>query len=270
MFALGMLFVPFLSMAVLIWLVINKRWDGIGLAIFFFVLFIVAGYSAISKSRSSTAAIGIIFLPFYGAVAGTLGWAFGNLKGSDKRPVRLLGWVCLLGAVSLVVLMIVDGRKTGQRNAQRDAKQRAMDIEFAEDCTAIQAMLQTNRGHEAEVLNPLIADRINDRSFVIAALQQPFVSADLLDRLSDSKDLGIETQVARNPNCRGETLARLYRTSSYPPYLYQAMACNPRTPPDILRDIYHHRQIITGLERCFTNNPSTPKDILDDLANHAK
>ena len=71
----------------------------LGLALIFFALTVVAGLGVIKQSRSSNAAIGIIFLPFYGAVAGTLGWAFGNLKGSAKWLMRLLGWVCLLVAV---------------------------------------------------------------------------------------------------------------------------------------------------------------------------
>ena len=252
-------------------LFVAKRRKGLGLALIFFALTVVTGFWAISKSRSSTAAIGIIFLPFYGAVAGVLGWAFGNLKGSAKWLMRVLGWVCLLGAAGIVVMLIVDGNKTVQRNAQRDAELRVMNKEYAEDCAAIQAMLQTNRGHEAEVLNPLIAGRTNDRSFVIAALQQPFVSADLLDRLANTKDLGTELSVARNPNCRGETLARLYRTSSYPPYLYQALAAQPHTPPEIMREIYYHKpQLIMGLDHWFAQNPATPKDILDDIARHAK
>ena len=80
-------------------LFVAKRRKGLGLALIFFALTVVAGLWVIKQSRSSNAAIGIIFLPFYGAVAGTLGWAFGNLKGSAKWLMRLLGWVCLLVAV---------------------------------------------------------------------------------------------------------------------------------------------------------------------------
>ena len=270
MIGLGMFVIPLLFLAGLVVLLITKRWDGLGLALIFFALSVAAGYWAICQSCSSTAAIGFIFLPFYGAVAGILGWAFGNLKRSNHRLVRLLGWGCLMGAISLVVLMIVDGKKTVQRNESRAAKQRAIYQEIAEDRAAIQSILQTNRGHEAEVLNPMIEKRTNDQAFLIAALEQPFVSADLLERLADSKDLGFELQIARNPNCRSETLARLYRTSPYPAYLYQALAIHPHTPPDILRDIYSHRQMITGLENWLTKNPATPKDILDEIAHHVK
>ena len=271
MIGLGMFVIPLVFLAGLAVLLITKRWDGLGLALIFFALSVAAGYWAICQSCSSTAAIGFIFLPFYGAVAGILGWAFGNLKRSDHRLVRRLGWGCLMGAISLVVLMIVDGKKTVQRNESRKAKQRAIYQEIAEDRAAIQSLLQTNRGHEAEVLNPLIAGRTNDRSFLLAALEQPFVSADWLDRLANSStDLGFELQIVRNPNCRSETLTRLYQTSSYPPYLYQALAIHPHTPPDILRDIYSHRQVITGLEIWLAKNPATPKDVLDEIAHRAK
>ena len=40
--------------------------------------------------------------------------------------------------------------------------------------------------------------------------------------------------------------------------------------PDILRDIYSHRQVITGLEIWLAKNPATPKDVLDEIAHRAK
>jgi hypothetical protein len=118
----------------------------------------------------------------------------------------------------------------------------------------------------------MIQERFTDRAFLIAALESRFVSADLLDRLANSPDLGIELQVARNPNSRSETLTRLYRTCSYPPYLHQALAAHSNTPPDILREIYSaRRQFEVGyVETWLARNPATPKDTLDDIARHGQ
>jgi len=267
---LGMFIIPLLLVAGLIRLFVKKRRDGLYLAQLFFALSVAVGFWAISRSRSSTAAVGIFLLPFYGSVAGALGWACGNLVRSNKCRMRILGWICLLGAVGVVVLLIVGGIKSVKLNERRDAEWSAMYKEIEANRAAIQLMLQNNSGRESEVLNKLIEDRINDRSFLVAALESPFVSADILDRLSGSKDLGIELQIARNPNCRAETLTRLYRTSPYPPYLYQALATHPHTSPDVLRDVYRHREMITGLDNWFVKNPATPKDILYDIANRTK
>jgi len=270
MLGLGMFIVPLLFVGGLIWLILSRRRAGLGLALIFFALSVAAGYWAITRSRSSTAAIGILFLPFYGAVAGALGWAGGVLRRSETRGWRPVGWVCLLGAAGIVALLVAGGFQSMKLNERRDTQQLTLTRAVEAERAAIRNMLQLNSGREAEVLNQAIADRMNDRAFLIAALESPFVSADRLDQLADSKDLGMELQVARNPNCRGATLARLYRTSPYPAYLYQALAAHPRTPPDILRDIYSHRQMISGLDQWFVKNPATPNDILDEIAHRSR
>jgi len=62
----------------------------------------------------------------------------------------------------------------------------------------------------------------------------------------------------------------VYRTSSYPDYFFQALAGNPRTPPDIIRELYTKPRTITGLDYWFAQNPATPRDILERIARTTK
>jgi hypothetical protein len=73
-----------------------------------------------------------------------------------------------------------------------------------------------------------------------------------------------------NPATSAETLARVYRTASYPDYFFQALAAHHHTPPEILRDLYHRPRTISGLDIWFAGNPSTPVDVLDEIAKATK
>jgi hypothetical protein len=74
----------------------------------------------------------------------------------------------------------------------------------------------------------------------------------------------------RNPACPPATLARIYRTHTYPDYFFQALASHPNTPPDILVDLYRRPVTIMGLDRSFARNPATPRDILLEIATTTK
>ena len=109
MFLVVTVLLPLVFVGVGLTLLFAKRRTGLILAFIFFAACLAAGYWAISQSRSSTAAIGIFFLPFYGSAAGVLGWAFGNCWRADQRLRRMLGWICLAGAVGIVGLLINGG-----------------------------------------------------------------------------------------------------------------------------------------------------------------
>jgi hypothetical protein len=265
--AAGALFViPVAFLAGLAVLFFIHRRRGLGSSLLLFVASIGAGLWAIMQSRASTAGIGVIFLPLLGSIAGSLGLASAHLRASPRRGGRLLGWVCLLAAVAVIVSSVVDGARTIERNKRRDAQQAAHAREIDRNRVMIAALLAENKGREPEVLNRLVQERSDDRAFLIPALESPFVSAENLDRLAGSGDLGIALQAVRNPNCPADTLTRVYRTHAYPDYFFQALAGHPHTPPDILRELYRRPRTITNLDYWFARNPATPPDILEPLA----
>ena len=91
------------------------------------------------------------------------------------------------------------------------------------------------------------------------------MSAETLDRLARSDDFGIALSTVRNPNCRADTLARIYRTHTYPDYFFQALAAHPNTPPDVLTELYRRPVTINGLDRSFASNPATPITVIREI-----
>lgn len=268
---LGLIGIPIALLALLVSLLVRKSPKGIGISVLFFVLAAGSAFWAITQSRSSTAGIGLIGLPFIGAVGGFLGLAFGRWRSSTKPGHSVGALLGLGGAVLLIAFNVREGTKTTAKNRVADEKQTAFSAEIGRDRALIAAGLGQNENRQRAYLDSSIRARgITDRAFLIAALENDSISPGILDTLANSNDLGIALQAVRNPSTSGATLTRVYRTHSYPDYFFQALAGNPHTPPEIIRELYTRPRTITGLDIWFARNPATPRDILDRISKTTK
>lgn len=246
------------------------RRRGIATSLVAFALALAAGAWAVLQSRSSTAGLGFLFLPFIAVVAGALAWAFQNLRASRSLPARIAAWACLLGAVAVVGGELDAGRETIEKNRGRDAEQRARTLRIERNQADISQRLAQAPGREAAALAVLIREHEGDAEFLLPALESKFASPDDLDRFARSDDLGLTSTALRNPNCRSETLVRIHRTHSNPDYFLQALSAHPNTPPELLREIHgQNPRRILGLDHWLARNPSTPPDVLEALARNA-
>lgn len=258
--------VPIIYLIGLVLLYATGRRRGIWVSLVFFALAMGVGLWAIFQSRSSTAGIGVLFLPFLGVLAGVLGWLFRNLQIAKHFALRVLGWLCLAGAIALLAWGVYDGLKTIKLNQTRDAAQQARSTRIDGHRAAIKTLLAQNKGREPATLEKIIVEANNDDEILIPALASEYVSADTLDRFARADDLSVTLTAVRNPNCRAETLVRIFRTHSYPDYFFQALAAHPNTPPVILREMYQKNpRTIMGLDIWFAKNPATPDDMLLEL-----
>lgn len=251
-------------------LYLQNRRRGLGWAFLFAAAAILAGGWAIVQSRASTAGIGFIFLPTYGAAAGALAWAFANALASGSRALRAAGWVALAGALAVPGSLAVSGLKTIEKNRIRDAEHKAHRDEIDRHRASLRSMMAGGGERKAAELNSMIEGRTRDRAFLIAALERPEAAPELLDRLAGSEDYGIALQAVRHPSCPPSTLERVYRTHSYPDFFFQALAAHPNAPGEILREIFRRPRSIGGLDLWFAQNPATPPDILEEIARRTR
>ncbi|AXS80011.1 hypothetical protein [Dechloromonas sp. HYN0024] len=248
----------------------RKRYRGLALGLSLGVLTILIGLWAIFQSRSSTAAIGILFLPFYAIFSGGMAWLYRNLMQAEHKLLRGLGWPCLALALAVPGGLVYSGFETIALNRSRDAQHQANLAEIERNRQSIKASLASNPGRETEVIENLIGEHLGQRTFILPLLESRFVTPASVDRLANSDDLGIALSALRHPACPSATLARIYRMHSYPDYFFQAIASHPNTPPDILVDLYRRPVTIMGLDRSFARNPATPRDILLEIATATK
>jgi hypothetical protein len=265
-FLAGFFVIPIAYLVIVVTLLAKRTARGVGVSLIFFALAAGSAYWAITQSRSSTAAIGIIGLPFIGALGGFLGLAFGRWRSSTEHTHSLGAFAGLAGAVLLVAFNIREGTKTVAKNEVRDEQQAAHSEEIARDRALIAAALGRNEDRQRSWLDSSIRTRTKDRAFLIAALENDSISPDILDSLANSNDFGIALQAVRNPSTGRATLRRVYLTHTYPDYFFQALAGHPNTPPEIIRELYTKPRTITGLDGWFARNAATPRDVLEKLA----
>jgi hypothetical protein len=266
LFLLALLGIPCAYLVVIAVLVFRGDARGIGLSLLFFAASVATGVWAILQSKSSTAGIGFLGIPLLGGLAGFLGLAFGRYRTSPEPARRIGAWIGLTAALILVGFNIAQGAQTRAKYRVYDVKQAEFSAEIGRDRDSIALALKQNPGRQRLYLDSSIRARMNDRAFLLAALPNDSISPGVLDTLANSDDLGIALEAVRNPNTTGQTLARVYRTKSYPDYFFQALAAHQHTPPEILRDLYHRPRTISGLDIWFAGNPSTPKEILSEIA----
>ena len=257
---------PIAYVVVLITLLVRREPRGVGLSVLFCAVSVATGIWSITQSRSSTAGLGFLVLPLFGALAGFLGLAFGRYRSSAQPAHRLGAWAGLAGALLLVALNIAQGSQTKTKNRARDEEWAAQSAEIAHDRKIIAAALKENPGRAGAWLDSSIRTRMNDRAFLLAAVPNDSVPEQLLDTLANSPDLGIALEAVRNPNTLAGTLERVYRSKSYPDYFFQALVAHRHTPPSLLLELYRRPRTIGGLDIWFAGNPATPNEILDELA----
>ena len=265
-FLLGLIVVPIAYLVIIVTLLAKRTPRGVGVSLLFAALAAGSAYWAITQSRSSTAAIGMIGLPFIGALGGFLGLAFGRWRSSPEHTHSLAAFFGLAGTVLLVAFNVREGTKTVAKNELRDEQQTAHSEEIARDRALIAAGLGQNENRQRAYLDSSIRSRMKDRAFLIAALENDSISPNILDSLATSDDLGIALQAVRNPGTERSTLRRVYSTQPYPDYFFQALAGHPNTPPEIIREIYTKPRTITGLDGWFARNPATPRDVLEKIS----
>jgi hypothetical protein len=266
------IFLPLLSPAivyfvVLVVLAVKKRSRGIATSLVFFAVAVTVGYWSIIQSRSSTAALGFLWLPFLGTVVGFLGLVFGRWarESPPREPRRILGWLALAASVALVGYTGAQGLRTTARNNWRDQERAAYNAELFRNRELIATELRNNVGRERAYLDSSILARLDDRAFLLAALHNDSISPGVLDTLARSPDRGIVLEAIRNPATSAETLKRVYELDR-PDYFYQALAGHANTPADILRKLHANPGMISSLDIWLAGNPATPRDLLAQIA----
>ena len=241
---------------------------GLAIGLVMCCVTMAAGYWSIVQSRSSTAGIGVLFLPGAGALSGALATLFGRLRVDPRPGFRIAAWLLLLASAGVAASFGVGGTRERAKNRDRDQQQVEQERRIAENRRAIELLLRDNQGREGAALDAEIGRHRGDRTFLIPALEMPFVSEEVLDGLSANDDLGVVLTVARNPRTRSDTLERIYRTSSYPPYFFQALAAHKNTPLAILRRLADQPAPMNAemIDRTMAANPSAPRDVLDKVA----
>ncbi len=239
-------------------------WAALGVAAAAAVFFV-----GIIRSTSSTAGIGILFIPFWSAPFAVPFFIFGyclpDLTHWIKGKSTELSVSMRLRAAVAMILM------TG------GIFYLMYGFIFTFAVTRVRAM------HELELNQFLENSMFRDNKFALGAVaQNPNASSALLDRAArmpapelhnrmwtvwpvmegNGKGLAVMRLIAMHKNASEATL--VYLSNSSDEYVLSAVAANPKTPVTIIRELFQKGNYLS--QWGIAVNPSAPAEILEKLA----
>jgi len=242
---------------------------------------------AIFHSTSSTAAIGILFVPMAMALAAPVGALAGAmLHEAAHRRARITGIISIAGLAACLILAAAFARHILQfRQMQSESDQSAL-AEAARthlrerDYFLLAAIAANPRTPEASLLeiavypDPGLHEKrtgwINsydkDQLAVVRkVVRHPRAPVEALVRLSASKNEYVLGDIAQQQRTPVEILERL--AGAPHGYLVDwGLALNPSTPAAILEALPYQKD--KTIAQFLARNTSTPTAILEDLAAH--
>lgn len=271
--------IPFVFLVVLIFQARKKsettRQRSAVYALGVYLLFTIIGTLHIFSMRSSTAGIGLLFLPLISLVPAGIAYIFGYFHGRHKVHKLLAAPTSQYSAGMAICALLLIGTfgwqfseilETATKNMERDITQTRRNTDIKENSQRVRWILSRNKGKEAEKLIEL-ADQTTDDTMLMAIAGSRYAPKDLLDNLSRLNNVGITLNVIRNDNTGPDTLNWIFYKGQNPTFYYSDLARNKNTPEPILRTLYEKRHVNGGIPWSLASNESTPIDLLKKLAN---
>src|SRR5919112_3087206 len=148
-----LLLFPFVFLGIVVAMLVKRRYMVAAYGVAFALIGFVAMVWSINQSRSSTAAIGYLGVPFGASLMGFLGVAFGLTFSSAETARKLVaGGACVLAFVFLG-FTVGEGFASRRKNSVRDEVQAAFSAEVARDRDVIDSALRNQPGHERVYLD---------------------------------------------------------------------------------------------------------------------
>jgi len=245
----------------------------IGYPILFYKL-----WTGIDLGASSTAAIGLIFVPFAAAFGslwvGAIGYSIGSVirawRTRERRHVLIAVIVAVLSVIS-VVYLVMDAEREQRLAEAVTAIAKMDDVELSTFLDSHE--YRTNRyALGAVAMNPLASDATLAR---IAALDDPKLheryggSRELMS--GNRKGLAVMRLVARHANVEPATLEVL--STSRDPYVLGDVAGNKATPRTEIERLYRQLDSTPDaylVEWGLAYNVATPAEIMRQLAKQTR
>ncbi len=279
------------------WSLWNPLYHGIWAARIAAPVLGVAAVILVLRNPSSTAALGLLGVPFM-ALAGAvlcflIVWsASAVILPASRRHLRLTryGWAQWPIALAILGFMIWQGSAIAYseyfvlKAKSSDSKilWEVFNHPEAKGDPFVLAALAKNEHSPPDLLlalanidNPTLHDKrsgyrnliINDYLAVMRHLvRNKNTSVEALEILSDSHNHYVLSDVARDPRTPEETLKRLNANKSY--LVEWGLAANPNTPPKILEDLLRGqaRSDNEYTRHGVARNSHTPPDVLTELS----
>lgn len=227
-------------------------------ALLCFLLSLAVGTLLIFSSRSSTASVGIIFLPFYSLVPFVLGGLLGMTSNRIARWILiLLILVCFGYLLSLIYAERLKNSKWELENQDRY-------LQIQNNRKWLNQLIIENPDDARKWVEKQVHLTDDDR-WLIPIAESSVATAELLTELSKKPNAPM-LSIIRNSKVPTSILEYAYRKTNYPDSYFADLAKQKNTPEDILIELYViHRQKNSGIETSLASNPKIPIQLIPNL-----
>ena len=234
-----------------------------------FVIAIVLGSINIFSIRSSTAALGFIFLPVIALVPAVLSGLIPLFFHYKKKTADSFKNTAV---ISLLILLLISfygwqGLSTHQirdKNKQTDIESSRQRDAIKNNKLELASLLAEHPGNEEKI----IADKVkntDDRTWLIPLAGSQYTNTETLNTLAHSKDFGVVTTALRHNNIAPETIVWVFKNHTYPSYFFTTMSRNKNTPVWLLEYLYEQKHTNYGIAAALAINPSSPTTLINKL-----
>jgi hypothetical protein len=213
-------------------------------------IFFAAGIISISQSKSSTAAIGYLFLPFYAAIMSVFaflaGWCVGYFLVWYRSPVKTGRISAIAAALVPVILLIPAGGVLTTLSHRREMRLAARNANTA----------------------PKDLERLaeNTNEYVLGDVAgNPKLSEATLRKLANHGGYLVDWGLAHNRSTPGDILSRLAGSANE--YTRMYVAANPNAPAEVLADLSNDG--MRDVRLSVAQNLSTPRSTIEVLLRDA-
>jgi hypothetical protein len=224
----------------------TPRRFGLIVGILCFCFFFATGILSISASKSSTAAVGYVFFPFYAAIIGALGflggWCAGYFLVWYRLPAKTRRLRAIAAALVPLVMTILVAWAVAASNHRSDVREAARNPN-----TAPEDLERLTESTNEYVLGDVAGN--------------PKLSEAALRKLANHGGYLVEWGLAHNRSTPGDILSRLGGSANE--YTRGFVAANPNAPAAILAVLSKDR--MDHVRWSVAQNPSTPRSIIEVL-----
>ncbi|GEM_PF-3579798 len=212
------------------------------------------------QSRSSTAAIALVFIPIFASSCGLLTFAFFYARSKANLVFNTFAGLSVLGIFIIYGFGAYAGISEKRINDEKDQLLNAIN----EQTRWINSHSPAHQGKENEWLKQELESHKNDLSFQVAAVRSAFLEDDSLRQLAESTDnRNLLSTIVVHKKVTPITLESIFKKHGFNDKLDVSFSMNSSTPTAILDTIYSRS---TFTDQWLASNLNTSKASLRKIA----
>jgi len=244
--------------------VAKKKWKPLLYSIVSVVICFPIYTWGVLQSRSSTAAIALVFIPIFASTCGLLTFAFFYARSKATVIFNTFAALSILGILIIYGFGAYAGLSEKRINDEKDRLSNSIN----EQTRWINSNSSAHQGKENEWLKKELEAHKNDLGFQVAAVSSAFLEDDSLGQLAETtNNRDLLSTIVIHKKITSATLESIFKKHGIEDKLDVAFAMNSNTPTPILDKIYSRS---TYTDQWLASNLNTSKATLKKISSLKK